>query len=45
MLNVYCRGALTGMLDMANGEPFYGFTYDFDYLRSDDAEHTSEESG
>lgn len=33
-LVVYSRGAKVGVLDMADSEPFYGFTYDEAYLHS-----------
>ena len=34
-LIVYSKGIRAGVLDMAAGEPFYGFTYDADYLASE----------
>ncbi|MBQ9001725.1 MAG: HipA N-terminal domain-containing protein [Eggerthellaceae bacterium] len=37
-LIVYSRGAKAGVLDMADGEPFFGFTYDAGYLASGHAE-------
>ena len=36
-LVVYSAGRRAGLLDMAGGEPFYGFTYDGAYLASPDA--------
>ena len=36
-LVVYSQGVRAGVLDMAPGESFYGFTYDSDYLASADA--------
>ena len=36
-LVVYSAGRRAGLLDMANSEPFYGFTYDSAYLASPDA--------
>ena len=36
-LIVYSRGIRAGVLDMADSEPFYGFTYDPEYLASRDA--------
>lgn len=36
-LLVYASGMLAGKLDMAAGEPFYGFTYDSSYLARPDA--------
>ena len=36
-LVVYSQGERAGVLDMAQGEPFYGFTYDEGYLALPDA--------
>lgn len=37
LLRVYKGGALVGVLDKGDGEPFYGFTYDEAYLKMSSA--------